>query len=68
MALAATGSPELAEKTSAASARELHAAGINWVYSPVCDVNSDPLNPVIGQSLVSGCGESDASDRRSFLR
>ncbi|KZV99748.1 glycoside hydrolase [Exidia glandulosa HHB12029] len=48
MALAATGSPELAEKTSAASGRELRAAGINWAYSPVCDVNSDSLNPVIG--------------------
>lgn len=48
MALAATGSTELAEQTSAASARELRAAGITWAYSPVCDVNSDPLNPVIG--------------------
>ncbi|KZV99742.1 glycoside hydrolase [Exidia glandulosa HHB12029] len=49
MALAATGSLELAQKTSAASGRELHGAGINWAYSPVCDVNSDPLNPVIGR-------------------
>ncbi|KAJ7460600.1 glycoside hydrolase family 3 protein [Mycena latifolia] len=48
MALAATGSPEIAEQVSFASGRELKLAGINWAYSPVADVNSDPNNPVIG--------------------
>ncbi|KAI0742746.1 glycoside hydrolase [Daedaleopsis nitida] len=48
MALAASGSPELATEVSTATAKELRAAGINWVYSPVADVNSDPRNPVIG--------------------
>ncbi|KAI0351609.1 glycoside hydrolase [Trametes cingulata] len=48
MALAATGSIELAAKVSSATAQELRAAGINWAYSPVGDVNSDPRNPVIG--------------------
>ncbi|KAI0759135.1 glycoside hydrolase [Fomes fomentarius] len=48
MALAASGSPELASEVSAATGKELKAAGINWVYSPVADVNSDPRNPVIG--------------------
>ncbi|KAI1790589.1 glycoside hydrolase [Ganoderma leucocontextum] len=48
MALAASGSPELATEVSTATAKELKAAGINWVYSPVADVNSDPRNPVIG--------------------
>ncbi|KAG2076449.1 glycoside hydrolase [Suillus decipiens] len=48
MAIAATGDPEYARSCSAASAREMKAAGINWSYSPVGDVNSDPRNPVIG--------------------
>ncbi|KAJ7695108.1 glycoside hydrolase family 3 protein [Mycena rosella] len=48
MALAATGSPDVAEQVSFASARELKLAGINWAYSPVADVNSDSRNPVIG--------------------
>ncbi|KAG1774693.1 glycoside hydrolase family 3 protein [Suillus placidus] len=48
MAIAATGNPEYARKCSAASAREMKAVGINWSYSPVGDVNSDPHNPVIG--------------------
>ncbi|KAJ8516298.1 hypothetical protein ONZ45_g6367 [Pleurotus djamor] len=48
MALAATGSIEIAEKVASASGRELATVGINWAYSPVADVNSNPLNPVIG--------------------
>ncbi|KAH7911793.1 glycoside hydrolase family 3 protein [Hygrophoropsis aurantiaca] len=48
MALAATNSTTIAEQCSAASAREMKLAGINWAYSPVADINSDPRNPVIG--------------------
>ncbi|KJA13529.1 glycoside hydrolase family 3 protein [Hypholoma sublateritium FD-334 SS-4] len=48
MALAATGSPDLAQRVGGASAAELKAVGINWVYSPVADVNTDSRNPVIG--------------------
>ena len=51
MALAASGSVELAEEVSYASARELKMVGINWVYSPVADVNTDSKNPVIGESI-----------------
>jgi beta-N-acetylhexosaminidase len=52
MAIAATGDPEYARNCSAASAREMKAVGINWSYSPVGDVNSDPQNPVIGEHQV----------------
>nr|GAT42942.1 glycoside hydrolase family 3 protein [Mycena chlorophos] len=48
MALAATGSPELARDVSFLTGKELKLVGFNWVYSPVADVNNDPLNPVIG--------------------
>ncbi|KAH9922325.1 glycoside hydrolase [Epithele typhae] len=48
MALAASGSTDLATEVTTATAKELKAAGINWVYSPVADVNNDPRNPVIG--------------------
>ena len=51
MALAATGSPEIAEAVSSATAKELSLAGINWVYSPVADINSDSRNPVIGDYI-----------------
>ncbi|TFK37649.1 glycoside hydrolase family 3 protein [Crucibulum laeve] len=48
MAIAAIGSIDMAEAVAGATANELRLAGINWAYSPVADVNSDPLNPVIG--------------------
>ena len=48
MALGATRSPELARRVGHATGRELAAMGININYAPVCDVNVNPRNPVIG--------------------
>lgn len=48
MALGATGSAELARKAGEILGRELAAMGINIDYAPVCDVNVNPQNPVIG--------------------
>lgn len=53
MALAATGEPDLAELVNASTGREMKLAGVNWVFSPVCDINSDPRNPVIGMLSCS---------------
>lgn len=41
-------SPELAHELTRMQARELHAAGLQLNFSPVCDVNTNPANPVIG--------------------
>jgi beta-N-acetylhexosaminidase len=48
MALGAAGDPALAERVGAALGRELAACGVNVDYAPVCDVNSNPANPVVG--------------------
>ncbi|WP_322511684.1 glycoside hydrolase family 3 protein [Chloroflexus sp.] len=48
MALGATRSPALAFRVGAAIGAELAALGVNLVYAPVCDVNTNPHNPVIG--------------------
>ncbi len=48
MALGATHSPALSRRTGLAIGRELAAMGINVNYAPVCDVNVNPQNPVIG--------------------
>ena len=48
MAIGATGDPALAERAAAAVARGLRADGIAVNHAPVCDVNVDPRNPVIG--------------------
>ena len=48
MTIAATKSLENCELISSLTAEELAYVGINLNYSPVTDVNSDPLNPIIG--------------------
>src|SRR6476659_6427886 len=48
MALGAAGSDKLAYRVGRAIGNELSAVGINVDFAPVCDVNSNPLNPVIG--------------------
>lgn len=48
MAVGATGDTQLARQVAQASASELNAMGINMALAPVVDVNTNPLNPVIG--------------------
>lgn len=48
MALGATRRPDLAEKAGRVLGRELLAMGVNLNFAPSVDVNSNPLNPVIG--------------------
>lgn len=48
MALGATNSTEFAYEVGKATGETLDFFGINMNYAPVCDVNSEPLNPVIG--------------------
>jgi len=48
MALGATGTPHLAYKAAAATARELSAIGCNYNFAPCVDVNNNPDNPIIG--------------------
>jgi beta-N-acetylhexosaminidase len=48
MAVGAAGDPSLARAIANASATELLAMGVNMDLAPVVDVNTNPLNPVIG--------------------
>jgi beta-N-acetylhexosaminidase len=48
MAVGATGDPRLARQVAQASATELLAMGVNMNLAPVVDVNTNPVNPVIG--------------------
>lgn len=48
LALGATRSEDLTYQAGAVLGRELAAMGINVAYAPVCDVNQNPLNPVVG--------------------
>lgn len=48
MALGAGGSTDDARTTAEIIGSELAAMGVNTNFAPVCDVNVNPLNPVIG--------------------
>ncbi len=48
MALGAADDVALTETVAAATGRALAGIGINLDFAPVADVNSNPLNPVIG--------------------
>lgn len=48
MTLGATGSTDSAYAVGKATGETLDFFGINMNYAPDCDINSEPLNPVIG--------------------
>jgi beta-N-acetylhexosaminidase len=54
MALGAGRSTADAEQAAAITGRELRAMGVNQDFAPDADVNSNPLNPVIGVRSFSG--------------
>ncbi|HAX45808.1 MAG TPA: beta-N-acetylhexosaminidase [Nitrospinaceae bacterium] len=46
-------SEPLARRFGLALGREMQAVGINMVYAPVLDVNTNPANPIIGTRALS---------------
>ena len=53
MAIGAGRSAEDARQLAAVNGRELRAMGINQDFAPDADVNSNPLNPIIGSRSFS---------------
>lgn len=53
MGIAQSGDPGLARRVAYAIGAQLNAVGINWIHSPVLDVNTDPLNPEINTRSYS---------------
>lgn len=53
MGLAASGDPSLCRRTCAAVGRQMKAVGVDWIHSPVLDVNTVPDNPEIGTRSFS---------------
>lgn len=47
MAFGAAGDPGLSRFEGEVTAREARALGVQWIYSPVADVNNNPDNPII---------------------
>lgn len=60
--------PQLVENTAYAMGQEMQAVGINVVFAPVIDVNTNPLNPVIGDRSYGATPELVATMGQSAVR
>ena len=47
-AIASLGDPALVREAARLTARESRRLGINWDLAPVCDVDIEPANPIVG--------------------
>ena len=68
MAIGATGDPRNAERAGRAVAEGLLADGITVNHAPVCDVNVDPRNPVIGTRSFGDDAERVAEFAAAWVR
>jgi len=68
MAVAATGSPQDAYEIGRITALEARAAGIQWIFAPDADVNSNPANPIINTRSFGEDPHRVASFLSSFVR
>ena len=47
-AIASLGDPVLVRDAARLTARESRRLGVNWALAPVCDVDIEPANPIVG--------------------
>jgi beta-N-acetylhexosaminidase len=67
-ALGVVDDVELTERVATSLGAELAAAGVNLDFAPVADVNTNPLNPVIGIRSFGADGEVVARHVDAFVR
>ena len=68
MALAAAGNPKDAYTMGKITALEARAAGIQWIYAPDADVNSNPGNPIINTRSFGENPEKVSEFVTEFIR
>lgn len=66
--LGALDDPALTERAARALGDELAALGFNLDFAPVCDVDSNPANPVIGDRSFAPTPEAVAVHAVAFAR
>ncbi len=67
MALTAGGDPAAARFEGEVTAREARVIGLNWVFFPVADVNSNPDNPIINIRSFGENPDDVATFSRAFI-
>jgi beta-N-acetylhexosaminidase len=67
MAYGAAHDPGLTRALGVATAAEARALGVNWVFAPVADVNSNPDNPIINIRSFGEDPELVAANVKAFI-
>jgi beta-N-acetylhexosaminidase len=62
------GSPNVTFDLTKIQASELFAAGINLNYGPVCDINTNPANPVIGDRAYGSTSDQVTRTASAVVR
>ena len=60
-AIAALDDVEAVRKAARLTAREARTLGVNWDYAPVCDLDLEPDNPIVGTRSFGGDARAVAS-------
>ena len=68
MGIGATGDPAWADTAGRITGAEARAVGINWVFAPVLDVNTDPANPIVNVRAYGSDPDDVARFGSAFIR
>ena len=60
--------PGITEHVAAAIAQEARALGVFWNFAPVCDINSDPNNPIINTRSFGETPDTVARHVEAYVR
>ena len=66
-AIASLGDDDVLRAAAALTAREASTLGINWVYQPVCDLDIEPENPIVGTRSLGADPEKVAVAATSWI-
>ena len=53
-ALASLGDRDVVRRAARVTAQEARRLGVNWDYAPVCDLDVEPDNPIVGTRALGG--------------
>jgi beta-N-acetylhexosaminidase len=68
MGIGATGEPAFADSAGRITGAEARAVGINWIFAPVLDVNTDPANPIVNVRAYGSHPADVARFGAAFIR
>ena len=68
MAFAATGRAEWVAQSARITAAEARAIGVQWNWSPLADVNSNPANPIINTRAFSSDPQEAGRLAAAYIR